>query len=290
MFAMMSPTPFALNNTLPPSLPTPPSASTTTTTPLPQKQKQKQKQTRYRPSISSPLSSSPIRASSYSPPASPPTSFPSNSNFGGFFPSQYQQPRDTQSSPIAQPTPSRKLFKFATSTPRPNPVVKKREEMRESRRRLFLKNVRERGDDRAWERRGGDQEVLRLEWSRLNNELRQQKEADLAVFGTDADIEEAVQLQEQSGHREESSIRQPGMGIDDMMVDAIAREEEAEIEALLSLMPNGDGDGDREMGDGEGRPESVYFSDEEDYDALFMELSQQDATEGMVLSQDTEMS
>ncbi|KAB5577511.1 hypothetical protein GE09DRAFT_521152 [Coniochaeta sp. 2T2.1] len=289
MFAIMSPTPFALNNTLPTSLPTPPSASTTiATTPLPQKQKQKQ--TRYRPSVSSPLSSSPIRASSYSPPASPLTFFPSESNFGGFFPNQHQQPRDTQSSPIAQPTPSRKLFKFATSTPRPNPVVKKREEMRESRRRLFLKNVRERGDDRAWERRGGDQEVLRLEWSRLNNELRQQKEADLAVFGTDADIEEAVQLQELSGAgQHDGLLQEPGTDIDDMMVDAIAREEEAEIEALLSSMPDGDGDGDREMGNGEGRPESVYFSDEEDYDALFMELSQQDDT-GMVLSQDTEMS
>jgi len=37
--------------------------------------------------------------------------------------------------------------------------VQKREEARESRRKLFLKNVRERADDKAWERRGGDQEV-----------------------------------------------------------------------------------------------------------------------------------
>ena len=74
-----------------------------------------------------------------------------------------------------------------------------------------------------------------------------------------------------------------------MMVDAIAREEEAEIEALLSSMPpETDGDGDRDM-DG-GRPESVYFSDDEDYDALFMELSQQETAHGMGSSQDTEMS
>jgi len=78
-----------------------------------------------------------------------------------------------------------------------------------------------------------------------------------------------------------------------MMVDAIAREEEAEIEALLSSMPMPpppptDGDGDRDMY--EGRPESVYFSDEEDYDALFMELSQHETAHGMGSSQDTEMS
>jgi hypothetical protein len=122
-------------------------------------------QPKYRPSVSSPLSSSPIRASSYSPPA--PTSPPTQATFS-FFPqqsrheqqqNQHQIPRDTQSSPIAQPSPTRKLFKFATRTPRPNPVVQKREEARESRRKLFLKNVRERTDDKAWERRGGDQEV-----------------------------------------------------------------------------------------------------------------------------------
>jgi hypothetical protein len=127
--------------------------------------------------------------------------------------------------------------------------------------------------------------------------LRQQKDAELAVFGTDADIEEAVQLQEQRGGQEKlpQNSPQPARDIDDMMVDAIAREEEAEIEALLSYMPpSTDGDGDRDMG--EGRPESVYFSDEDDYDALFMELSQQEQPQGMdsshdmAFGRDTEMS
>lgn len=130
--------------------------------------------------------------------------------------------------------------------------------------------------------------MLKLEWWRLNNELRQQKEAELAVFGTDADIEEAVQLQQRTPEP-------PVENVDDMMAEAIAREEEAEIEALLSyLPPPTDGDGDRNME--EGRPESVYFSDEEDYDALFMELTQQERPQGtwpsddMAFSQDTEMS
>ncbi|OIW29004.1 hypothetical protein CONLIGDRAFT_403491 [Coniochaeta ligniaria NRRL 30616] len=282
MFAIM-PTPIFTFD----AAPLPPAS----TTPL-------QQQPKYRPSVSSPLSSSPIRASSYSPPISP----HHDNTVSSIFPprqSGHLIPRDTQSSPIAQPSspsPSRKLlFKFAARTPRPNPVVQKREEARESRRKLFLKNVRERGDDRAWERRGGDQEVLKLEWWRLNNELRQQKDAELAVFGTDADIEEAVQLQELRGGQERlENVPQPEGDIDDMMADAIAREEEAEIEALLSSMPPPtDGDGDRDMH--ESRPESVYFSDEDDYDALFMELSQQEqplgmgSGEDMVFSQDTEM-
>lgn len=125
--------------------------------PLPSSSATPLQQSKYRPSVSSPLSSSPIRASSYSPPVSPPH------HDAGVYSSPQQKarqpPRDTQSSPIAQPSPTRKLFKFATRTPRPNPVIQKREEARESRRKLFLKNVRERADDKAWERRGGDQEV-----------------------------------------------------------------------------------------------------------------------------------
>ena len=140
MFAIMPSPIFSLDACLPPS------ASATPPPPQP----------KYRPSVSSPLSSSPIRANCYSPPASP----PQDTTFS-FFPQQKHQPapRDTQSSPIAQPSPTRKLFKYAARTPRPNPVVQKREEARESRRKLFLKNVRERADDKAWERRGGDQEV-----------------------------------------------------------------------------------------------------------------------------------
>lgn len=104
----------------------------------------------------------------------------------------------------------------------------------------------------------------------------------MAVLSTDADIEDALQLQQQ--------VSQPAEDIDDMMVDAISREEEAEIEALLNSMPQPtqmDRDGDRDMD--EGRPESVYFSDEEDYDALFMELSQREQPSHMESGQDTEM-
>lgn len=50
-------------------------------------------------------------------------------------------------------------FRFATGAPRPNPAVRKREDAREGRRKLFLNEVRQRSDDKKWERRGGEQEV-----------------------------------------------------------------------------------------------------------------------------------
>lgn len=115
----------------------------------------------YRPTISSPLSSSPIRAST------PPPLSPRDPNAR----------REVQSSPIPAPTASSCLFgscrsggdsgsggfssKFAARPTRPVPVVagQKREAAQESRRKLFLKNVRQRAEDGRWERRGGEQEV-----------------------------------------------------------------------------------------------------------------------------------
>lgn len=132
----------------------------------------------YRPTFSSPLSSSPARASSVSPPphhrqqqtTSQPLS-PCNQNHLNTLPWH----RETQSSPI--PTPSifgssisgstttensngsNSKFRFASRNPRPNPVLKRREDAQEGRRRLFFQNVRQRQDDKRWEMRGGEDEV-----------------------------------------------------------------------------------------------------------------------------------
>ena len=86
----------------------------------------------HRPAVSSPLASSPIRASS---PLSP------------VHENRLSQ-RQTQSSPIQPPK-----FRYATRPTRPNPLMRKREEVQESRRRRFLQNVRQKSDDKAWQRR-----------------------------------------------------------------------------------------------------------------------------------------
>lgn len=104
----------------------------------------------HRPAISSPLSSSPIRATTPPPPLS---ACDANAR------------REIQSSPIpaswsSSSGPSKPVSRFAARLTRPNPVVsQKREAAQESRRKLFLKNVRQRADDSRWERRGGEQEV-----------------------------------------------------------------------------------------------------------------------------------
>ncbi|KAI1418473.1 hypothetical protein F5Y13DRAFT_184113 [Hypoxylon sp. FL1857] len=194
----------------------------------------------HRPARSSPLSSSPIR------PSSPPL-FPRDPN---------ALPRlDTQSSPIQAP-PTK--FKFASRNAKPNPLRQTRENAQESRRNLFLRNVRKRADDKKWDRRGGDQEALKLEWSILERQRRQQKNTDLDGMMFEDEIEDFVELQ-----------RETQQDPDDMMVDVIAQEEEEELNAMLSMY-------EAQSSQPPAGPASPAISDDEDYDSLFMDfLSQQ---------------
>ncbi|KAH8671188.1 hypothetical protein BX600DRAFT_434313 [Xylariales sp. PMI_506] len=213
-------------------------------------------QPQYQPAVSSPLSSSsPIRASQSSPPLSPlnPNTLPR---------------REYHSSPSApifsSPSPSTKLFKYAGLEYKKNPLKQNRESANESRRKLFLKNVRQRADDKQWERRGGDQEVLKLEWVTLNHQRRLQKDSDMDGLIFEDDLDDALVENQQP---------------DDMlMTESYALQEEAELDAMLSMY------------EAESQPQTHTWSqqttqstaspwlsdDEEDYDGLFIDiLSQQ---------------
>lgn len=116
--------------------------------------------------------------------------------------------------------------------------------------------------------------------------MKQAKEEELAWFGTDEEIEAAARLQEETANDAFDGRE------DDMMVDTIALEEEAEINALISSMPpstNQAIDGTRD---------STYFSDDDDYDSLFMDFAvqqnppqnSQQGSQEMACSQDMDMS
>ncbi|KAI1270267.1 hypothetical protein F5Y18DRAFT_421756 [Xylariaceae sp. FL1019] len=211
--------------------------------------------TPHRPTVSSPLSSSPIRASQSSPLS------PRDINT--------LPRRDILSSPIRGP-PTKS--KYAARDTKPNPLRVNREKAQEGRRTLFLKNVRQRSDQKKWEQRGGDQEALMREWNVINKQRRQEKDADVdgIVFEGDLDdIPEEV--------NEES---------DDMMVDSIAQDEEAEMDAMLSLLQSSASQQEQPS-----RPDSIYGSDDEDYDALFMDMmNQQEGNSASHPSNDMDMS
>ncbi|KAI8629856.1 hypothetical protein F5Y19DRAFT_61849 [Xylariaceae sp. FL1651] len=215
--------------------------------------------TPHRPGVSSPLSSSPLRPSQASSPLSPrnPNTPPR---------------RDTQSSPIQGPSSK---FKYASRNAKPNPLRLSRDKAQESRRTLFLKNVRQRSDDKKWEQRGGDQEALKLEWNVLSRHWRQEKESDLDGIVFENELEDIPE-----------TIDAAWQETDDMMVDAMAQEEEAEMDAMLSMLETGPFSSQTPA-----RPDTPALSNDEDYDTLFMDiLSQQDGDSELVSSGQMDMS
>lgn len=103
-------------------------------------------------------------------------------------------------------------------------------------------------------------QLLKLEWTRLNRELRQAKESDIAGFITEEDLEDEPVPQE------------PEMGdADSMMLDEIEQQEQAEIEALLEALPTQPAAPREDNYNDQGH--FAQFSDDDDYDALFMELA-----------------
>lgn len=256
----------------------------------------------YRPNVSSPLSSSPLRALSTTPP--PLSSRDVNARL----------PRETQSSPIQASRSSTSAVsvascKFAARGPvRPNPAAQKREATQESRRKMFLKNVRQRQEDRRWEMRGGEQEVrffailslivssanirdqlLKLEWFSLNREIQHARNADLDGLVLESDIEDAARLRDEvmskprglplpqqlrHGTDGEGDV---DMDADAMMVDMLEQEQQAELEALVSSMPDANQQQHAAFLSSSSRsPDSPHWSDDEDYDALFEDYISQE--------------
>ncbi|SPN97494.1 uncharacterized protein DNG_01008 [Cephalotrichum gorgonifer] len=202
---------------------------------------------RYKPAAPSTLSSSPIRAPS---PLSPinGNSAPQRSCF---------------SSPPAPPS------KFASRPAKPNPMLRKRDEGQATRRLLFLKNVRERATDKAWERRAIEGNAVRR-WHEEQQEFARQKGLDTAAILTEADIEDAAAVADAS---------QPDY--DSMMVDDVARQEELELEALLATMNQETQSTPTVEANSTQRPPSeYYFSDDDEYEEIFMQLIQNESHSG----------
>ncbi|KAK4229671.1 hypothetical protein QBC38DRAFT_471912 [Podospora fimiseda] len=197
----------------------------------------------HRPTISSPLSS-------------PPAGSGSNSRDFSFGSLPHDQ-RETQSSPLAPSannTNNTKLFKYASVPFRAgNPLTsKKRDEVRDTKRKLFLANVRQRQEDKKWERRGGEDEILKLEFYRLDKERKQRILQQLVV------------------EPEEEEDNMMEVEDDAKMVGLLEEQEREELNTLLEL--------EMERARQEVRVDGGE-EERDDYDGLFMEIiSSQEAT------------
>ena len=131
-------------------------------------------------------------------------------------------------------------------------------------------------------------QLLKLEWHRLTRERQQAKEAEGAQYlggalMDDADEEELQMMQQQYARHQD---------MDALMADAIAQQEQADVDALVSALEE-DGRWDGYGHDEAQQQQQQQFSDDEDYDGLFMDLiqqQQQQGGQGMGGEEDVEMS
>ncbi|KAM0483607.1 hypothetical protein ACHAPX_002098 [Trichoderma viride] len=183
-----------------------------------------------RPAVSSPLSSSPVRASS------PHSAAEEVARW---------QPRQVQSSPIRPNS-----FKFQSRPARPNPVMKKREELQEQRRKGFLQNVRQKAEDRSWQRRDIEGQFLKTSWLANVGRLSH----DAPSF-SDADIEDAATFS-------------PEMAQSRMDEDMIPEELMDEEQLLTSY--------EEEVMAQQGSRLPTLAEDDDEYDDIFAELISQE--------------
>lgn len=197
-------------------------------------------------------------------------------------------------------------FRFANRNPakNSNPLVKKRNDVQDSRRRLFLNNVRQRQEDKKFQRRGGQDEVrylpstctflfsqltapgqiARLEFNRLQNERlayldRERAKNPYALW------EQELEDEHRSLQSQQRQMQQQNP--DEMMLDALEEAEMAEIAQAEALLHQ-DNNSSRHIN------QDDSFDDDEDWDELFMEAiqtSQQHHIQGQQSGgQDVEMS
>ncbi|KAF7939763.1 hypothetical protein BELL_0108g00010 [Botrytis elliptica] len=189
----------------------------------------------YTPHVPSPLSSSPLRSS---PPVSPLE--PRNANL----PTRTQQAGDCQNTSMMSPesgasktsspdknhsnsikhSPNRDGA-FSKRITKTNPLLHGQGDGRETRRKLFLRRVREDSEDKRWKARGGDDEMMRTIWIAEQRRRAERQARDAQGWAVDVD-EQDMQLDYGAGN----------LSLDEVMAEEVARNEEEELEALLSSM------------------------------------------------------
>ncbi|OAA37939.1 hypothetical protein BBO_07319 [Beauveria brongniartii RCEF 3172] len=204
-----------------------------------------------RPTVSSPLSSSPLRPSS-----------PLGAQEDRY--SSYAAIRQTQSSPI--PSPKFRYAACATPATRRNPLLRRREDVQQQRRVNFLRGVRDKAEDKAWRRRDIEGQFLKTNWIADMHRLSYD-----APELSEADIEEASSFRPESmSQPEDGDMDGEGDDVDDKddddddMADECG--EDAELEAMFASYQQ-----QQPLRSPAMRPISPFLSDDE-YDDLFEEL------------------
>jgi hypothetical protein len=151
-----------------------------------------------------------------------------------------------------------------------NPLIHDRDDGRETRRKLFLKKVREDSEDRRWAARGGDDEMMRTIWI-AEHRRREERQARDAKFVQASQEEEDIDEMELS-----QAPLNMDQSLDEVMADMVAQQEAEELEVLLLSMNEAESRHYTPPQEYAPPPETPYRSDDEDYDRFFMDVIQEE--------------
>ncbi|KAI9785729.1 MAG: hypothetical protein M1839_008746 [Geoglossum umbratile] len=155
---------------------------------------------------------------------------------------------------------SRTKIPFSKRPVKSNPLLHSMDHDRERRRNLFLKKVREQGEDRKWKARGGEEEIMRSIY------VSEQKRWE----ATQARIAREILAPQEED--EDLSMAGPSNPIVTQIINDPLSEENAELEALVSLWESQRPAGNASQTSAP--PNSS--SDDEEYDRLFLDLINQE--------------
>jgi len=154
---------------------------------------------------------------------------------------------------------------FSKRPVKKNPLIHKSDgdDGRETRRKLFLKKVREGSEDRRWEARGGDDEMMRSIWisEQRRREERRAREADLFPSSQDEDDIDSI--------HEQFSSSMPLSTVDEDLADEVAQLENAEMENMLAMLAV---QSTSQLPPKYEESDSPYGSDDDELDDIMMEV------------------
>lgn len=139
-----------------------------------------------------------------------------------------------------------------------------KEEGRETRRKLFLKRVREGSEEKRWQNRGGEEEIMRVLWcgeERRRLESLRAEEKFMTGDGIDGEINlEEVEADEVAWREEEEMAYLRGL-------------EESMADQQYQQLQGGMGGFGQQQQE---RPMSMYGSDDEEYDDIFQDVIEEE--------------
>ncbi|KAF2491086.1 hypothetical protein BU16DRAFT_493850 [Lophium mytilinum] len=160
---------------------------------------------------------------------------------------------------------SNKDIPFSKRAIKANPVVQTRDAVKERRRDMFFKKVQQDRDDRRWASRG--EQILRLDF--VAEQKRWEAEKAKEAPNAERDLDDYVSSGWNSGQQTKRSQQQQDAdtyveNYREEEADHILEQENRELDALVSSL-------DESYPEQDDIPQG-FGSDDEDYDALFMDL------------------